>query len=184
MVAFTSIALATTTFLGLTAAAPHSKRDHPVIHRIYAGSTVENGGLHFEPQNLVAMTGEYVEVHFLAKNHTIVQSSFDKPCEPLADGAGFFSGFNFATSEGTIANGEAIKVFTFEVQNEDPIWFYCSQPNGEHCKAGMSGVINQNFNSDKTLAAYKEKAKTAVVQQPSPDFRKSQGGKIEPNYPL
>lgn len=108
-----------------------------------------------------------------------MQSSFDKPCEPLADGSGVFSGFNFATPA-----GEADNVFTFLVANAQPFWYYCSQTNGDHCQKGMSGVINQNFDGDKTLAAYKEKAKTAVTKQPSEDKLEFQGGSIVQNVPL
>jgi plastocyanin len=179
MVAYTALTIAFTTLLGLTTAAPHTARSTGVVHRIFAGSKVENGGLHFEPQNVVAEIGDLIEFHFLPKNHTVVQSSFDKPCEPLEDGSGVFSGFNFK-----VDNGEADKVFTFMVKNKEPFWYYCSQPAMEHCKSGMSGVINQNFNGDKTLAAYKEKAKTATLKQPSADPLANQGGYLMENVPL
>ncbi|CAI6338433.1 unnamed protein product [Periconia digitata] len=178
MVAYTSLFTAAT-ILGLTTAAPQTIRSTGVVHRIFAGSTVENGGLHFEPQNVVAEVGDLIQFHFLAKNHSVTQSSFDKPCEPLDTGKGVFSGFNFRTDA-----GEAANVFEFTVQNKDPFWYYCSQPNGDHCQKGMSGVINQIFDGAKTLAAYKEKAKTAVTKQPSADILASQGGVIVPNKPL
>ncbi|PVI07015.1 hypothetical protein DM02DRAFT_382565 [Periconia macrospinosa] len=174
-----SLLLTAASFLTLTSAAPQAIKSTGVVHRIFAGSTVENGGLHFEPQNVVASIGDAIEFHFLPKNHTVVQSSFDKPCEPLADGSGVFSGFNFRTDA-----GEAPNVFRFTVKNNEPFWYYCSQTNGDHCQKGMSGVINQNFNGDKTLARYKEKAKTAVTKQPSADPLKFQGGEIVPNKPL
>ncbi|KAJ4290901.1 hypothetical protein N0V90_010097 [Kalmusia sp. IMI 367209] len=179
MVAYTTLAVAAATFFGLTTAAPSSVTPTGVIHRITAGSTTANNGLHFEPENVVAEIGDLIEFHFLPKNHTVVQSSFDKPCEPLADGSGIFSGFNFATKE-----GEAANVFTFTVQNKEPFWYYCSQTVGTHCQKGMSGVINQNFDSDKTLAAYKAKAVNTVTVQPSDDINASQGGSIVPNKPL
>jgi plastocyanin len=179
MVAYTTLAFAATTLLGLATAAPSSIPPTGVVHRITAGSTVENSGLHFEPQNVVAEIGDLIEFHFLPKNHTVVQSSFDKPCEPLADGSGIFSGFNFATP-----SGEADNVFTFLVENKQPFWYYCSQTVGNHCQKGMNGVINQNFDGDKTLAAYKEKAKTTVTKQPSEDVLEYQGGSIVKNVPL
>lgn len=173
-----TILLAATTLLGLTAALPNQVRSTGVVHRIFAGSRVENNGLHFEPQNVVAEVGDMVEFHFLPKNHTVVQSSFDKPCAPL-DG-GVFSGFNFATAE-----GEADNVFTLIVRDKNPFWYYCSQPNGMHCQAGMSGVINQNFNdNDKTLAKYKEAAVKATLVQPSADINESRGGYIMANVAL
>lgn len=179
MVGFTSVAVAATTLLGLTSAAPPTVPSTGVVHRIFAGSTVENNGLHFEPQNVVAEIGDLIEFHFLPKNHTVVQSSFDKPCEPLEGGKGIFSGFNFKTDV-----GEAPNVFQFTVQNKEPFWYYCSQTVGNHCQSGMSGVINQNFNSDKTLDAYKANAKNTVTKQPSANPLDSQGGWIVPNKPL
>jgi plastocyanin len=173
MVAYTFITLAATVLLGFTTAVPHTVRSTGVVHRIFAGSTTENNGLHFEPQNVVAEIGDLIEFHFLPKNHTVVQSSFDKPCEPLDSGKGIFSGFNFRTDD-----GEADKVFQFTVQNRDPFWYYCSQPNGSHCQMGMSGVINQNFDSANTLPAYKAKAIGTVTKQPSTDLLASQGGYI------
>ncbi|KAF2849380.1 hypothetical protein T440DRAFT_469478 [Plenodomus tracheiphilus IPT5] len=177
MVAFTSLTLAATTLLGLTNALPASEvHSTGITHRVFAGSTTANGGLHFEPENVVAEPGDLMEFHFLPKNHTFTQSSFDKPCEPLADGSSIFSGFNFNTTM-----GEAPNVFTFMVKDKNPLWYYCSQTVGNHCQMGMSGVINQNFDSDKTLEKYKEMAKNAVTKQPSADPKASQGGYILPN---
>lgn len=180
MVGFTSLALAATTLLGLSSAVPANQvRSTGVIHRVFAGSTTANNGLHFEPENIVAEVGDLMEIHFLPKNHTFTQSSFEKPCEPLDGGKGVFSGFNFNTT-----SGEAPNVFTFMVQDKKPFWFYCSQTVGNHCQMGMSGVINQNFNSDKTLAKYKENSKNTVTKQPSADPKASNGGWILPNMPL
>jgi plastocyanin len=180
MVSFMFIALAATNLLGITAAAPASQiRSTGVIHRIVAGSTTENGGLHFEPENVVAEVGDLVEFHFLPKNHSVVQSSFDKPCEPLANDKAVFSGFKFATMQ-----GESKNVFTFQVSSKDPFWFYCSQTVGQHCQKGMSGVINQNFDAGKTLANYKLNSKNTVTKQPSEDPLKLQNGWIQPNMPF
>jgi len=177
---FTTLLATATTLMGLTTALPAlNTRSTGVIHRIFAGSTTANGGLHFEPENIVAEPGDLLEFRFLPKNHTVVQSSFDAPCVPLANAPGVFSGFNFNTTA-----GEAPNVFTVMVQDRKPFWFYCSQTVGDHCQKGMSGVVNQDFSSDKTLAAYKEKAKTAVTKQPSEDAKASLGGYIMPNMPL
>jgi plastocyanin len=177
MVAITSVLAASAAIFGLASAAPHTVRSTGVVHRIFAGSTTANQGLHFEPENVSAEPGDYIEFHFLPKNHTVVQSSFDKPCEPLEGGKGIFSGFNFRTDA-----GEAPNVFTFQVQNRDTIWYYCSQTNGDHCQKGMGGVINRNFNDNaKTLDAYKLAAKNTKTVQPAADPLKSQGGAIMPN---
>ena len=180
MVAITSITLSAATLISLTTAIPAQPvRYTGVIHRVFAGSTTANNGLHFEPENVVAEPGDLMEFHFLPKAHTFVQSSFDKPCEPLGGDNAIFSGFNFNTTA-----GEAPNVFTFMVPDKNPIWYYCSQPNGNHCQKGMSGVINQNFNSNKTLAKYKDNAVNTVTKQPSTDPLASQVGMILPNVPI
>ncbi|KAL6707422.1 hypothetical protein ACN47E_004201 [Coniothyrium glycines] len=180
MISSTFLTIALTAFFGAASAAPTSQvLATGVIHRVFAGSTTANNGVHFEPQNVVAAPGDLMEFHFLPKNHTFVQSSFEKPCEPLAGGKGIFSGFNFRTDA-----GEADSVFSFMVQDRNPLWYYCSQTLGDHCQKGMSGVINQNFDSDKTLAKYQEKSKNAVTKQPSANLTASQGGWILPNSPL
>jgi plastocyanin len=180
MVAFTSLAFAVTTLIGLTTAIPAQHiRSTGVIHRITAGSTTANKGLHFEPENVSANIGDIIQFHFMPKNHSVVQSSFDKPCEPLSTPSGIFSGFNFATQE-----GEADNVFSFVVKDTKPFWYYCSQTVGNHCQMGMSGVINQDFGSEKTLVKYKMAAVNTTTKQPSADPKASQGGWISPNVAL
>jgi plastocyanin len=120
-----------------------------VTHTVVAGLS----GLHFDPDNVVAQIGDIVEWIYLPKNHSVAQSSFAQPCKPLAGNAGFFSGFNFATTEGL-----ATDVFQFTVVDNEPVWYYCAQTDGNHCQMGMAGVINQNFNSPNTLANYIEVA--------------------------
>ncbi|KAF4776469.1 extracellular serine-rich protein [Colletotrichum scovillei] len=127
-----------------------------VTHSVVAGL----GGLRFDPDNVVAEVGDI--------------SNFGNPCNPLADGSSFFSGFNFFTPEGQSAN-----VFQIVVEDKKPIWYYCAQNAGQHCKNGMVGVINQNFDSPdftlakhKALAAQKGDAVIPPVQQ---------GGFVIPN---
>ncbi|KAE9989641.1 hypothetical protein EG327_002442 [Venturia inaequalis] len=140
-------------------------------HTVIAGL----GGLHFDPENIVAEIGDNIEVHFRPQNHSFAQSSFSSPCKPLLDAhnyeSGFFSGFMPTTSN------EAPNVFTVDVVNKDPIWFYCSQTKGSHCQAGMAGVVNQNFDGPNTLAAYK---KAAALTGTSVSPMRVQGGVVAP----
>jgi len=120
-----------------------------VTHRVTAGFN----GLNFEPNNVVANIGDIVEFKFLPKNHSVAQSSFDKPCEPLTDASGaqtgFFAGFDFVTDNGKLADD----VFQIVIKDTKPIWYYC--PQADHCQKKMGGVINRNFNdNDKTLDKY------------------------------
>ena len=56
----------------------------------------DEGALIFEPDTIVASTGDLVNFHFYPFNHSVAQSSFEKPCQPLSGGVGqspLFSGF-------------------------------------------------------------------------------------------
>ena len=152
---FSVALLATAAMAAPTATTPDlASRTVPktgVTHSVIAGFA---GQLKFEPDNIVAHVGDVIQWEFMPANHSVVQSSFADPCKPLRNGSGFFPGFLFATDE-----GKADRIFQFVVDTEDPIWFYCPQPNGEHCKKGMVGVVNQNFdNQDFSLARHKELA--------------------------
>ncbi|KAF2396102.1 extracellular serine-rich protein, partial [Trichodelitschia bisporula] len=140
-------------------------------HTVVAGRA---GQLIFDPENVVAEIGDIIEYHYLPKNHSVVQSSFDEPCKPLADGSGFFSGFMPTTPE----QGQNPNVFSVTVTDKKPIWFYCSQTVGNHCQMGMAGVVNQNFDGPNTLAAYKKKAAGTGVSVSPPYI---QGGVVKPN---
>lgn len=140
-----------------------------VTHSVAAG---RGGALIFDPDNVVAEIGDIVEWHFLPKNHSVAQSFFGQPCVPDATSAlPFFSGFQ------PIASGQAPNVFQIVVKDRNPIWYYCAQTNGNHCQNGMSGVINQNFDSPNTLAAYKLLAAQTDVSVVPPVI---QGGAVIP----
>ncbi|KAF2278305.1 uncharacterized protein EI97DRAFT_355065, partial [Westerdykella ornata] len=154
------------------------------IQRITVGSPTANNGLSFSPETLRAAKGDILEFHFLPKNHSVVQSSFDAPCVPLqanpggpadAEG-GVFSGFNFATQE-----GQADNVFRVEVTDDTkPMWLYCSQ--GDHCQKGMSMVVNlPEGEVERSLERYREVAKGTRTGQPSEDPEASRGGEIRVN---
>jgi plastocyanin len=117
---------------------------------------VGKDGLVFSPDSLTASIGDTINFHFYAKNHSVVQSSFDSPCQPLSSSNSsattVYSGFMPVSGEG---QGES--VFSMTVNSTGPIWLYCSQ--GKHCQGGMGMVINQPSDGAKTLEAYKEAAK-------------------------
>ncbi|KAH6604684.1 hypothetical protein Trco_006391 [Trichoderma cornu-damae] len=120
---------------------------------------VGQSGLSFSPDDIQANIGDILEFHYHAINHSVVAADFANPCKPKAQG-GFYSGF-FPTS-----SGENDNVFQVEVNNTTPIWFYCSQPKGNHCGAGMVGAVNANAN--KTLAQFKAAAgKISTNESPS-----------------
>ncbi|KYK57631.1 plastocyanin-like domain-containing protein [Drechmeria coniospora] len=138
-----------------------------VTHSVVAGLA----GLRFDPDNVVAEIGDVIEWHFLPRNHSIAQSNFGNPCQPLADGASFFAGFNFFTQQ-----GQAPDVFQIVVEDKKTIWYYCPQQGGSHCQNGMVGVINQNFDNQRfSLARHKELAAMTGVSVIPPVV---QGGKV------
>jgi len=128
-----------TTYTVLALAAAVSAKQIPV--------SVGDGALAYSPNDFTADIGDEIVFSYFPKNHTVTQSSFAKPCVPLA--GGFFSGFV------PTASGVAKTTFSIKVTTKDPIWFYCSQPVLSHCKAGMVGGININQQSKNTLAAFK-----------------------------
>lgn len=112
--------------------------------------------LNFTPNTITAAIGTFVEFHFGSLNHSLAQSSFASPCTP-ANSSSFFAGFNFATAAGTTnAN-----VFTIEINDTTPIWFYCPQVSpAPHCPLGMVGAINAPATGN-TFDNYLAKAKLA-----------------------
>ncbi|KAK4152601.1 hypothetical protein C8A00DRAFT_44355 [Chaetomidium leptoderma] len=128
-------------------------------------TVAQNGTQTFSPNNIVAQPGEMVQFQFHSGNHTVTQSTFDQPCQPVAmnsNATGFHSGFLPAAA--SVAMG-MIPTYTIQINNTNPLWLYCAQ--GPHCKNGMVMVINQPAgNPAKTFETYKAaaaKVNTAVV---------------------
>ncbi|KAI8723567.1 Phytocyanin domain-containing protein [Fusarium sp. LHS14.1] len=118
---------------------------YAAVHKVKVG----DGGLTFSPADLKAAVGDTVEFHFYKGTHSVAQSSFDKPCEPL-NSTSFFSG-DFSVSDAV-----SDEVFTITVDASTPIWYYCAVQG--HCQGGMVGVINAPSSGQRTLAAYKKAA--------------------------
>jgi len=137
---------------------PENTSDGKVmVHAVWVGNA--NGDLVFEPETINAKVGEMVQFQFYPKNHSVAQSSFDNPCAPISEGpsssgnssAGFYSGFMPVEASAPVQ-----PVFTIEVKDTAPIWFYCA--TGKHCQNGMVGVINPPNNPQRTLENYKAAA--------------------------
>ncbi|KAF2197719.1 hypothetical protein GQ43DRAFT_340036, partial [Delitschia confertaspora ATCC 74209] len=127
-------------------------------HVIQVGGS--NGSLIFSPSNVQAEIGDLIQFQFNAKNHSVVQSTFDQPCRPIQDVMpnktdAFYSGF--MPTNKTITDTRNVLTYTIRVMNKNPIWYYCSQ--GKHCQAGMVGAINAATTGNKTVAAFAAIAK-------------------------
>lgn len=126
--------------------------------------------LTFEPAEITAEEGDTVTFKFWPKNHSVAQSSFDAPCEPIENS--FWSGF-VPTSD---TENAAEDQFVITIDNASrPIWFYCSA--GQHCQNGMAGVINPPASGPNTLDAYKAAAADAE-NNVSPTSEAGTGGNI------
>lgn len=124
----------------------------------------ENEKLEFVPESLKAAVGDTVEYQFFSKNHSVVQSRFDKPCQPLEDG--FFSGFVPTSSP----KKSSRTTFTINIKDTKPRWVYCSQ--GNHCQSGMVHGINVE---SKKMDEYKKEAAKAKANV-SPKSQRSASG--------
>lgn len=93
--------------------------------------------LAFNPNVVTANSGDKLTFSYFPKNHSVVQSSFQAPCAPLANG--FFSGFQ------PLSAGPGPVEFVVTVNDTKPIWIYCAQTEKSHCQSGMAMVVNQPF---------------------------------------
>ncbi|THV99320.1 hypothetical protein D6D27_01005 [Aureobasidium pullulans] len=114
---------------------------------------VGEDGLVFSPNSTTAAVGDTVTFHFYPRAHGVARSSYSSPCAAMDNG--FNSGFV------KVASGESNTTFTITVNNTDPIWYYC--PQGDHCQAGMVGVINPPSSNDQTIGAFIVAASTAGI---------------------
>ncbi|KFZ19043.1 hypothetical protein V502_03828 [Pseudogymnoascus sp. VKM F-4520 (FW-2644)] len=100
-------------------------------HTVAVGGSA---GLVFVPDTVKAAVGDSVVFVFHSQNHTVTQSTFDKPCVKLADGMD--SGF-MPNPNNTIVPPP---MMAMQVTVATPLWFYCRQ--GPHCGKGMTFSIN------------------------------------------
>ncbi|KAF9017010.1 hypothetical protein BDZ89DRAFT_1103869 [Hymenopellis radicata] len=108
----------------------------------------ENAGLTFNPTSVTAAVGDVINFEFVAKNHTLTQSTFAAPCDYPS--AGIDSGY-----VPVAANATEHPVWSLTVNNATaPLWFYCAQTG--HCAKGMVFAINPS--AAKTFAAFQAAA--------------------------
>ncbi|KAK3315487.1 hypothetical protein B0H66DRAFT_345302 [Apodospora peruviana] len=162
-------------FTTLTLAALASLATAQKTHVVTVGM---NATLTYSPNSLTGVAaGDLVQFQFKAGNHTVTQSTFDKPCEPISMNSnitGFHSGFQPVAASAAMG---MIPTYTIMVNNTNPIWIYCAKEM--HCEKGMVMVINENptANSSRTLAAYKAAANsTAATILPGGESATGTGG--------
>ncbi|KAJ6479009.1 hypothetical protein C8R45DRAFT_358116 [Mycena sanguinolenta] len=113
----------------------------------------------FEPNVALAANGTIVTFQFTGSpgNHSVVQSSFSNPCQPLA--GGFDSGLISVPHTLSPAPEWNLTITNDQI----PIWFYCKQLFPvPHCHSGMVGGINLQT-TNKSLPEFESLAASAGV---------------------
>ncbi|KAK0201925.1 Cupredoxin [Desarmillaria ectypa] len=120
----------------------------------------ENNGLTFDPTSVTAAAGDIVQFQFLAKNHTVTQSTFADPCQKMTTPSeGVDSGYVPVSNTTTV-----VPMWSFTVNNASaPLWFYCAQTG--HCAKGMVFAINPTAN--KSFAAFQTAAMASTTNSTS-----------------
>ncbi|RDB18971.1 hypothetical protein Hypma_014380 [Hypsizygus marmoreus] len=144
----------TTTYSSYDGTPPPTPAPQPADHKIIVGV---DGQLAYGPANITAAIGDTVTFEFHPKNHTVTQSSFLNPCQPLAEtsttgAVGFKSGFKPVSADDT-----NFPQFQITINDTAPIWGYCGQTG--HCAAGMVFAINAVESGPNNFAAFVEIAK-------------------------
>lgn len=113
-----------------------SAQDGVKTHVVRVGSM--KGELTFMPNTMTAVAGDMIQFQFAPKNHSVVQSTFDQPCQPSrlhSNITGVFSGYMPVAADAQMA-----PTWTIRVNDTKPMWLYCSQ--AKHCQGGMVMVVN------------------------------------------
>ncbi|KAF8883057.1 hypothetical protein CPB85DRAFT_402990 [Mucidula mucida] len=119
-------------------------------------ATTDGGIFQFIPPSVNGSEGDIVMFQFTGApgNHSITQSTFSDPCDPM-DG-GFDSGWVFIPENGV---GET-PVWNLTITDAStPLWFFCKQliPS-PHCIAGMVGAINPPASGSNSFQAFQSNA--------------------------
>ncbi|KAE9367873.1 hypothetical protein N431DRAFT_349719, partial [Stipitochalara longipes BDJ] len=93
----------------------------------------------FTPAEVQANPGDILQFQFSQINHTVTQSTFAEPCQPIqasdASAAGIHSGFVPVS-----AGASTVMTFDVPVNDTKPLFIYCAQ--GPHCQLGMVMAVN------------------------------------------
>ncbi|KAJ7254581.1 hypothetical protein C8J57DRAFT_1347262 [Mycena rebaudengoi] len=144
--------------LAASAAATLVAAQEAKVVTVNVGATPQapGGVFQFIPSTITAENNTIVNFKFsgIPGNHSVTQSSFADPCNPLPQG--FDSGNVFET----VAQPQTPEWNLTITNDQTPIWFFCKAPApAPHCKSGMVGVINVKAGSANTFQAFQDKAK-------------------------
>ncbi|KAJ7851252.1 hypothetical protein B0H14DRAFT_2355310 [Mycena olivaceomarginata] len=120
----------------------------------------------FTPSQITAKNNDIISFQFsgVPGNHSVTQSSFGNPCEPLDKG--FDSGWVSVPQ-----NLSSVPEWNLTITNDAaPIWFFCKQlvsktdPVKPHCNLGMVGVINVQAGKNSFFSDFLASASAAPTQ--------------------
>ncbi|KAF8543852.1 hypothetical protein BDD12DRAFT_874076 [Trichophaea hybrida] len=134
----------TTPASSLTSTAMHKPAG--VTHTVSVGG---DAGLIYTPLHISAAVGDTVHFVFYSQNHTVTQSTFNKPCIKNAI-TGVDSGYKPNINNAVVPP----PFWDYVVDTTDPTWWYCAHET--HCGKGMVFAINPTV--EKTYKAFKEAA--------------------------
>jgi plastocyanin len=77
-------------------------------------------GLTYTPSSVNATTGDTVTFVFSPKNHTVTQSTFAAPCQPMSGGTD-------SNYQPVAANATNVPSYSITVNSTQPAWFFCKQ---------------------------------------------------------
>lgn len=125
------------------------------------------GPVQFVPPNVTASIGSVITFNFsglIAGNHTVTQSSFDTPCQPLK--GGFNSGYVYIPNSTT----SDFPLWNLTIKDiSKPIWFSCQQISSfgvPHCFGAMVGAINAPTSGSQNFTAFQQAARSATIFPP------------------
>ncbi|KAL0946767.1 hypothetical protein HGRIS_012942 [Hohenbuehelia grisea] len=140
------------------------------VSALALGVTAENitvkvgdGGLLFNPTQVTAKIGDTIAFQFVAKNHSVTQSTFANPCQVMTTpNPGIDSGF-----QAVAAGATTFPQWSFTVNNDSaPLWFFCAQTAPvNHCQMGMVFAVNPT--AEKSFDAFKANAASAATNTTS-----------------
>ncbi|KAJ7722105.1 hypothetical protein B0H14DRAFT_3520417 [Mycena olivaceomarginata] len=154
------------------AAAVASAQNQTTTVEVGGTSGTTGGPLQFIPNTITAPNGTVVTFKFsgIPGNHSVTQSSFDSPCQPLE--GGFDSGWVEILRNST--DGTLPEWSVTITNDQTPIWFYCKQLKPvQHCTSGMLGAINVKP-GEKSFSAFQAVAAAATSVAPG----QAQGGLV------
>ncbi|KAF2430661.1 hypothetical protein EJ08DRAFT_633377 [Tothia fuscella] len=113
----------------------------------------------FTPESVVAQPGDTVRFMFMGMNHSVVQTSFDAPCQPMANGQNTHTGFTSGVQPNPSNQLAGAPTVDLPIKSTDPL--FMSTLSTQSCNLGM--VFTVNPPQDRNLVLFKSNALKSSV---------------------